>query len=62
MKLGVNVVALGNDRVMLPAENTELKAQCLARGLEVFDPDISMIAPGGGGVHCMCQPLKRDFV
>lgn len=62
MKLGVNVVALGNDRVMLPAENTELKEKCLAHGLEVFDPDISMITPGGGGVHCMCQPLKRDFV
>ncbi|MAZ86944.1 MAG: amidinotransferase [Cellvibrionaceae bacterium] len=62
MKLGVNVVALGNDRVMLPAENTELKDKCKALGLEVFDPNISMITPGGGGVHCMCQPLKREFV
>jgi len=62
MKLGVNVVALGNDRVMLPAENIELKQKCLAQGLEVFDPDISMITPGGGGVHCMCQPLRREPV
>jgi len=31
-----------------------------ARGLTVLDPDIGMITKGGGGgVHCMCQPLKR---
>ena len=59
MELGVNVVALGNDRVMLPADNTELKEKCRARGLTVIDPDISMITAGGGGVHCMCQPLAR---
>lgn len=57
--LGVNVVALGNDRVILPAANTELKDKCRAHGLEVFDPDISMITPGGGGMHCMCQALHR---
>lgn len=60
LELGVNVVALGNDRVMLPKANTGLAAKCRAQGLEVIDPDISMISPGGGGVHCMCQPLKRD--
>ncbi|AQQ66238.1 MULTISPECIES: dimethylarginine dimethylaminohydrolase family protein [Microbulbifer] len=59
MELGVNVVALGNDRVMLPADNTELKEKCRAHGLQVIDPDISMITAGGGGVHCMCQPLAR---
>lgn len=59
LELGVNVVALGNDRVMLPKANTGLAAKCRAHGLEVIDPDISMISPGGGGVHCMCQPLKR---
>ncbi|MFV8782870.1 dimethylarginine dimethylaminohydrolase family protein [Microbulbifer sp. SA54] len=59
MELGVNVVALGSDRVMLPSDNTELKEKCRAHGLEVIDPDISMITAGGGGVHCMCQPLAR---
>ncbi|WP_226703295.1 dimethylarginine dimethylaminohydrolase family protein [Microbulbifer elongatus] len=59
MELGVNVVALGNDRVMLPSDNTELKEKCRAHGLDVIDPDISMITAGGGGVHCMCQPLAR---
>jgi arginine deiminase len=23
---------------------------------------VSMIGNGGGAVHCMCQPLKRDPV
>jgi N-dimethylarginine dimethylaminohydrolase len=59
-QLGVNVVALGNERVILPSESRELKEKCRAHGLEVFDPDISMITPAGGGIHCMCQALKRD--
>ena len=60
MDLGCNVVALGKDRVLLPKESTTLKELCQAEGLTVLDPDISMITKGGGGVHCMCQPLRRD--
>jgi arginine deiminase len=26
----------------------------------VYDPDVSMIAAGGGAIHCMCQALRRD--
>ncbi len=60
LELGVNVVALGNDRVLLPRTNEELKSKCRAHGLTVLDPDVSMFTAGGGGVHCMCQPLRRD--
>ena len=60
MQLGANVVALGEGRVLLPQGNTELAEKCRARGLTVIDPDISMFTAGGGGVHCMCQPLRRD--
>jgi N-dimethylarginine dimethylaminohydrolase len=59
MDLGCNVVALGNDRVLLPKNSTVLKEKVQALGLSVFDPDVSMITPGGGGVHCMCQALRR---
>jgi N-dimethylarginine dimethylaminohydrolase len=62
LELGLNVVALGNDRVLMPAGNDDLAAQCRAHGLEVLDPDLSMITPAGGGVHCICQPLRRDPV
>ncbi len=60
LALGCNVVALGNDRVLLPQKSQVLKEKVRALGLEVFDPDVSMITPGGGGVHCMCQALRRD--
>jgi N-dimethylarginine dimethylaminohydrolase len=62
MQLGTNVVALGNDRVLVPASSKHLVAACRAEGLTVYDPDVSMIAQGGGAVHCMCQPLRRDTV
>ncbi|QDP00112.1 dimethylarginine dimethylaminohydrolase family protein [Thalassotalea sp. PS06] len=60
LELGVNVVALGNDRVLIPAQSTELIEKSKAHGLEVFAPDMSMFTSGGGGVHCMCQPLSRE--
>ena len=60
MQLGSNVVALGNERVLVPASSKNLIAACRAEGLTVFDPDVSMIGDGGGAVHCMCQALKRD--
>lgn len=59
MQLGCNVVALGQDRVLLPSTSRVLKEKCQAEGLRVYDPDISMIAMCGGGVHCLCQPLRR---
>lgn len=60
LNLGCNVVALGDDRILLPQHSEVLKGKARALGLEVFDPDMSMITPGGGGVHCMCQTLRRD--
>ncbi len=60
MQLGTNVVALGRERVLVPASSRNLIAACRAEGLTVFAPDVSMIANGGGAVHCMCQALRRD--
>ena len=58
--LGCNVVALGNDRVLLPEKSHTLKDKLKALGMTIYDPDVSMITQGGGGVHCMCQSLRRD--
>ena len=60
MNMGTNIVALGDERVLVPAAGKGLIEKCRAEGLEVFDPDVTMIAAGGGSVHCMCQPLARD--
>jgi len=60
LKLGCNVVSLGNDRVLLPKDSSFLVDRCKALGLQVYDPDISKISICGGGIHCMSQPLRRD--
>jgi N-dimethylarginine dimethylaminohydrolase len=60
MQLGTNVVALGGDRAMIPASSRNLVAACRAEGITVYDPEVSMIAQGGGAIHCMCQALRRD--
>ncbi|MDE0096437.1 MAG: arginine deiminase family protein [Gammaproteobacteria bacterium] len=58
--LGVNLVSLGNDRVLSMESSKGLNSKLRALGLEVFDPDMSMFTLGGGGVHCLCQALRRD--
>jgi N-dimethylarginine dimethylaminohydrolase len=60
MQLGTNVMSLGEGRVMIPATSRNLIAACRAEGITVYDPDVSMIALGGGAIHCMCQALRRD--
>ncbi len=58
--LGVNLVALGDDRVLSMSGSAVLNGKMRALGFEVFDPDMSMFTLGGGGVHCLCQALRRD--
>jgi len=60
--LGVNLVALGNEKVLSMSGATELNGKMRALGFEVYDPDMSMFTLGGGGVHCLCQALRRDAV
>lgn len=62
MLLGCNVMALGNDRIISTASNKDLNARLKAQGFEVYAPDVSLFTRGGGGVHCMAQPLRRDAV
>ena len=60
MQMGTNIVALGGERLLIPSTSRKLIDACRAEGLTVFAPDVSMIAQGGGAVHCMCQALRRD--
>lgn len=60
--LGVNLVALGNKKVLSMAGSPKLNEQMRARGYTVYAPDMSMFTLGGGGVHCLCQALRRDSV
>ena len=60
MALGGNVVALGDDRVLSTTAAPQLNDRLRALGFTVYDPDYSQFLLAGGGVHCSCQPLRRD--
>ena len=60
MGLGANVMALGGDRVISTAAAGSLNERLRALGLTVYDPDLWPFTMGGGGPHCLAQPLRRD--
>ncbi len=60
--LGVNLVALGNKKVLSMSSSVGLNEKMRALGYQVFAPDMSMFTLGGGGVHCLCQSLRREPV
>jgi len=60
--LGVNAISLGHDRVISTRRSSDLNAQLRAHGLEVLDPDLEMFTLGGGGAHCLAQPLRRERI
>ena len=62
LKLGVNGVALGGDRVLSTAESKELNERLRAHGLTVYDPELSAFTLGGGGAHCLMQAIRRERV
>ena len=46
--LGINVVSLGQERVLMPKQSDFLADRCRGLGLEVYDPDVSAITMVGG--------------
>lgn len=58
--LGVNLVALGDKRVLSMKGADNLNRDMRGRGYDVHEPDMSMFTLGGGGVHCLAQALCRD--
>ena len=59
MELGANVMSLGNDRVVSTAAAAVLNERLRSHGLTVYDPDLWPFTMGGGGPHCLAQPLRR---
>jgi N-dimethylarginine dimethylaminohydrolase len=62
LKLGVNGVALGGDRVLSTAESKDLNERLRALGLTVYDPELWAFTLGGGGAHCLMQAIRRERV
>jgi len=57
--LGVNLVSLGDSKILSMASSKDLNQRLRAMGFSVYDPDMSMFTLGGGGVHCLSQALHR---
>jgi N-dimethylarginine dimethylaminohydrolase len=62
LKLGVNGVCLGGDKVLSTAESKDLTDRLRALGLTVYDPELSSFTLGGGGAHCLMQAIRRERV
>jgi N-dimethylarginine dimethylaminohydrolase len=62
LRLGVNGVCLGGDRVLSTAESRQLNERLRALGLTVYEPELSSFTLGGGGAHCLMQALRRERV
>ena len=59
MELGANAMSLGDDRVVSTARAGALNQKLRSMGLTVYDPDLWPFTMGGGGPHCLAQPLAR---
>ncbi len=60
VKLGGNIVSLGNRRVLSMAHNVNINASLQQQGFAVTAVEYDMFALGGGGVHCSCHELRRE--
>lgn len=60
VKLGGNIVSLGEKRILSMSHNVNINAELTERGFDVTAVDYDMFASGGGGVHCSCHELHRE--
>jgi len=58
-KLGCNLLALGDRRVIASASNARVTEELRQRGVQVDVVDVSQFERCGGGIHCLTMPLAR---
>ena len=56
----INLLALGDEKVLSFKENKIGNEKLRALGLEVFDPSLSQFLMGGSGPHCLSFELIRE--
>jgi len=56
----INLLALGNGKVLSFKENKVGNERLRSLGLEVYDPPLSQFLMGGSGPHCLSFELVRD--
>lgn len=57
--LGVNLMTLGDDRIIAMTGSPDACRKMRAYGFRVDELDLSMFTLGGGGIHCLSQALRR---
>jgi N-dimethylarginine dimethylaminohydrolase len=60
VRLGGNLVNLGDGRILSMAHNVSVNERLRAEGFDVSVIEYDQFALGGGGVHCSCHELRRD--
>jgi len=58
--LALNLLCLGNERVLSFKTNPVVNAIMRAEGFKVYDPDLTEFVDRGGGPHCLTCELERD--
>lgn len=58
--LALNLLCLGNDRVLSFKTNPIVNEVMRAEGLTVYTPDLTEFVDRGGGPHCLTFELERD--
>lgn len=58
-RLGCNLVALGDRRVLTSGTCSRIDAELAVRGYRAIALDLSEFTMCGGGAHCLTMPLKR---
>jgi N-dimethylarginine dimethylaminohydrolase len=58
--LALNLLCLGNDRVISFKTNPIVNEVMRAEGLTVYTPDLTEFVDRGGGPHCLTFELERD--
>lgn len=58
--LALNLLCLGNDRVISFKSNPVVNEVLKAEGLKVYTPDLTEFVDRGGGPHCLTFELERD--
>jgi arginine deiminase len=58
-RLGCNLLALGDRRVVTTGTCSRLDAELAVRGYRAIALDLSEFLMCGGGVHCLTMPLQR---
>ena len=59
-KLGSNLLSVGENRLIVPGDNSRLNCVLKACGFDLAEVEIDQFTRCGGGIHCLTMPLARE--